>query len=249
MAGSKNGFVTVQMVGGRVATRDVNPMRYTPAHRKEDGTEISARLEIPVMVNEFNSKEPDAYKLVAWGGLADLFAKSLSKGKEMNFELKPKAYFRRVYNSANQLVMQPDGATPVTVRALSFKITNFTWGADAEAQKALEIASGIRKEGWDNPNSPAHQEWLTTLQNRKNLFYQGGDRFGYATVVTPPYKCEILYGDQSSLNRNNRNVGGNQTSALVSQVAQTLDPKTGFPMAGGANAQAGAAQVGTTQAV
>ena len=240
MAGSKNGFVAVQMIGCRVATRDQNPMRYTPAHRKPDGSLVSARLEVPVMVNEYNSKEPDAYKLVAWGGRADLFAKALSKGKEMNFELKPKSYFRKVYNSANQMLMQPDGTTPVTVRALSFKITNFTWGADSEAQKALEIASGIRKEGWDNPNSPAHAEWLQTLQNRKNLFYQGGDKFGYAVVVQPPAGCTVLYGDQSAINRNNRGATA-QTDQLVNQVATTLDPATGFPVSSGGQTQAQAA--------
>jgi hypothetical protein len=247
MAGSKNGFVSVQMVGCRVATRDVNPMRYTPAHRKPDGTLVSARLEIPVMVNEYNSKAPDAYKLVAWGGRADLFAKSLSKGKEMNFELKPKSYFRRVYNKANQQLMQPDGVEPVQVRALSFKIVNFTWGADAEAQKSLEIASGIRKEGWDNPNSPAHAEWMQTLQNRKNLFYQGGDKFGYAVVVQPPQGCTVLFGDQSAIARNNQGAS-TQTTELVNQVAQTLDPATGFPMTGNTLA-AGVAPAGNAQAV
>jgi len=238
MAGSKNGFVTVQMVGCRVATRDQNPMRYTPAHRKPDGSLVSARLEVPVMVNEYNSKEPDAYKLIAWGGRADLFAKALSKGKEMNFELKPKSYFRKVYNKNNEIVMQPDGSGPLTVRALSFKITNFTWGADSEAQKALEIAGGIRKEGWDNPNSPAHAEWLQTLANRKNLFYQGGDTFGYAVVVQPPQGCTVLLGDQSALGRQNAGATA-QTTELVNQVAQTLDPATGFPVAG-APAQTGA---------
>jgi len=247
MAGSKNGFVSVQMVGCRVATRDQNPMRYTPAHKKPDGSLVSARLEIPVMVNEYNSKDPDAYKLIAWGGRADLFAKSLSKGKEMNFELKPKSYFRKVYNKANQLVMQPDGSGPLTVRALSFKIVNFTWGADAEAQKALEIASNIRKAGWDDPNSPAHQEWLQTLQNRKNLFYQGGDKFGYAVVVQPGEGCTVLYGDQSGIGRQNAGAT-TQTTELVSQVAQTLDPQTGFPVASGGQA-AGAAGGAGAQAV
>jgi len=235
MAGSRNGFVKMDMVGCRVSTTDKNPMRYTPAYKKADGTIVSARLEVPVMVNEYGAKEPDSYKLVAWGGRADMFAKSLSQGKEMNFHLTPSSYFRKVYNNANQIVNHPDGQ-PIMVRALSFTIRDFTWGSDSEKQVALEIASGIRKIGWNDPTNPAHEEWVNKLKARKTIFYDGvSPTFGYAKVEAVPAGCTVLPGDQS---RNGRN-GQNQTQTLVQEVAQTLDPATGFPVAqnaAGANA-------------
>jgi len=239
MAGSKNGFVKTTLVGGRVGATEKNPLRYTPAHRTPDGRLVSARLEIPMFVNEYGSKEPDAYKVVAWGGRADMFAKSLSKGKEMNFYLTSKSYFRKIYNNQNQIVMQPDGITPITVRQLSFTIRDFTWGADSNAQVEAELAAQIRKAGWDTPGTPAHAEWMAKLEARKNMFYQGGDSYGYAVVKQPPTGCTVLLGDQSALARRNAGDGG-QTQTLVAQVAQTLDPSTGFPVhtpvAAGANA-------------
>lgn len=241
MAGSKNGFVKMTMVGCRVGTTEKNPMRYTPAHRKADGSLTSARLEVPVFVNEYGQKEPDAYKLIAWGGRADMFAKSLSKGKEMNFFLTSKSYFRSVYNNANQIVMQPDGVSPITVRQISFTIRDFTWGADSEAQVASEIAAQIRKPGWNDPNSPAHAEWLGRLQSRKTLYYNGETTYGYAVVRPVPQGSTVLMGDQSAIGiRRAAAAAGNvpATPALVAAVAQTLDPATGFPIASPAAAGA-----------
>jgi hypothetical protein len=245
MAGSKNGFVKVAMVGGRVGTTEKNPLRYTPCHTKPDGSIVSARLEIPVFVNEYGSKEgkPDAYKVVAWGGRADMFAKSLSQGKEMNFDLKPSSYFRKVYNNANQIVMQPDGSGPIMVRALSFAVRDFTWGADAEKQVSLEVNAGVRKIGWNDPANPAHQEWLDKLKARKTLFYNGGPTYGYAKVEEVPAGCTVLYGDQSAQARKAATGGGNTTTQLVQQVRATLDPITGFPIAHG-QAQAVGANAG-----
>jgi hypothetical protein len=227
MAGTRSGFVKTTMAGGRIGSNEKNPMRYTPAHRAPDGRLVSSRLEMTVIVNEYGAKEPDAYKVIAWGGRADMFAKSLSKGKEMHFFLTSKSYFKKVYNNQNTIALNPDG-TPITVRALSYTIRDFTYGADSNAQVNGEIAAGIRKVGWDDPKHPAHAEWLTKLSARKALFYQGGATFGYAVVKQPGEGCTVLYGDQSALGR--KEAGDNTTAALVQQVTQALDPATGFPI-------------------
>jgi hypothetical protein len=241
MAGTKNGFVKVNMTGCRVATTDKNPMRYTPAHTKADGSFVSARLEIPVLVNEYGSKDPDAYKLIAWGGRADMFAKALSQGKEMNFYLTPKSYFRKVYNNQNQIVVQPDGSGPLMVRSLSFTIRDFTWGSDSDKLIGLEIAAGIRGADWNKPNTPDHAKWTAMIEARKNLFYDGhSPMFGYAKVESVPEGCTVLPGDQSA-NARRGTTGGQSTPQLVSQVASTLDPSTGFPTA---NAQAAGSNAG-----
>jgi hypothetical protein len=240
MAGSKNGFVKTSMVGCRVSATEKNPMRYTPAHTKPDGTFVSARLEIPVMVNEYGSKEPDSYKLIAWGGRADMFAKALSSGKEMNFYLTPKSYFRKIYNNQNQPVVNPDG-TPIQVRSISFTIRDFTWGADSDKMVGLEIAAGVRGAGWNNPASPDYEAWRQKIEARKNMFYDGkAGSFGYAKVEPVPAGCTVLAGDQSTNARNGK-AGLNKTQQLVSQVATTLDPQTGFPIA---NAQVAGANTG-----
>jgi len=229
MSGSKNGFVKTSMVGYSVSATEKNPLRYTPAHTKADGTFVSARLEIPVMVNEYGSKEPDSYKLVAWGGRADMFAKALSQGKEMNFHLTSSSYFRKIYNNQNGIINNSDG-TPVMVRSMSFTIRDFTWGADSERQVGLEIAAQVRGIGWNDPTSPDYIAWRKKIEDRKNLFYNGGPTFGYAKVENVPAGCTVLLGDQS---RNARNKTGAvaSTPTLVSQVAAALDPITGFPVA------------------
>jgi len=240
MSGSKNGFVKTNMVGCRVSATEKNPLRYTPAHTKPDGSFVSARLEIPVMVNEYGSKEPDSYKLIAWGGRADMFAKALSQGKEMNFYLTPKSYFRKIYNNQNQIITNPDG-TPVQVRSLSFTIRDFTWGSDSERQVSMEIAAGVRGAGWNDPNSPDYKAWRDKIDARKKLFYNGEKSYGYAVVMPVPAGCTVLLGDQSQTARRTAGNIAPQTGTLVDQVASTLDPTTGFPTA---NAQAAGANAG-----
>lgn len=198
MAGTSNGFAKHMFVGARVGVTEKNPLIYTPAHRKPDQKEISARLVIPVLINEYGQDDPDGYRLIAWGGRADLFAKNLPKGKEMHFFATSRSYWANVFNNQGQQVMQPDGATPVQVRQLSFTIRDFVWGADSFASLQAEIAAGLRPADWNVPGSPGNIAWKQIMAQRAATFYMGGDVYGYAKVVGPKTPgCQILTGDQS----------------------------------------------------
>ena len=89
MAGTSKGMAKTLLVGARVSTHlDADPnknifMLYTPANlRAGDQKKVNARLEIPVMVNVFGRENGDSYRVIAWGKLADIFARNLNRGKE-----------------------------------------------------------------------------------------------------------------------------------------------------------------------
>lgn len=198
MAGTSNGFAKHLFVGARVGVTEKNPLIYTPAHRKPDGKDVSARLVIPILINEYGQTDPDGYRLIAWAGRADLFAKNLPKGKEMHFFATSRSYWANVFNNQGQQVMQPDGVTPLQVRQLSFTIRDFVWGADSFASLQAEIAAGIRPADWNVPGSPGNVAWKALLAQRAATYYMGGEIYGYAKVVGPKTPgCTILTGDQS----------------------------------------------------
>lgn len=250
MSGSSHGKSKHEFINCRVGTNDKIKMLYTPAHIRPDGKAVSARLVIPVLVNEYGKNDPDSYRVVAWGALADMFAKNLSKGKEMTFFCDGSSYWGNVFYSDGNQVMQKDGSALQT-RQTSFTIRGFLWGADSngtiteETQSGMKSGEGRRPAGWNIPGSPDNQVWKQLLERRKQTFYQGGEVFGYAKVVAPRGGGQILTGDQSKILRNqatgNVNVGA-QNNNLVNQVQNTFtpqnqteqikyDPMTGQPIA------------------
>ncbi len=198
MAGTSNGFAKHMFVGSRVSTTEKNPLTYTPAYITPEQKKVSSRLVVPILINEYGQEEPDGYRLIAWAGRADMFAKNLAKGKEMHFFCTSRSYWANVYNNQGQQIMQPDGVTPVQVRQLSFTIRDFVWGSDSFNSLSAEIAAGLRPADWNIPGSPGNTAWKTLLAQRGTTFYQGGEVFGYARVVAPKRPgCQILLGDQS----------------------------------------------------
>lgn len=256
MSGNSSGLTKHIFMGVRVGTggkvdRPIE-MLYTPAHRKPDGKNVRARLQIPVLVNVYGKSEPDSFRLVAWGALADIFAKALGKGKEMTFVCDANSYWGNVYNSAGAQILQPDGGA-LTTRGISFTIREFSWGGDSESTKTEEINAGMKSgEGrrpaqWNIPGTADNLAWKGLLERRKLVFYQGGDRFGFAKVIGPKTPgCEILVGDQSKLQTNTGTAviaaGGVVGTALpgaipatgaplVSEVSHVLNTNTQLPAA------------------
>lgn len=194
---TKSTFINVRLIGN-----DKTKMLYTPAHTKPDGKNVRARLNIPVLANVRGKEKPQNFRLIAWGGLADLFAKALAKGKEMTFETVANPYWANVYNNAGAQITQPDG-TALQVMSINFEIKDFIWGKDSKATLDFEIANGLRPADWNIMGSPGNATWKSMLATRKATFYNGGDVFGYAKVIAPRTPgCTILLGDQSKLKSN-----------------------------------------------
>lgn len=203
MSGQRHGKSKHEFLNARVGTNEKIKMLYTPAHTKPDGKNVRSRLQVPILVNIRNKVNPDGYRLTAWGGLADLFAKALGKGKAMVYFCDGNSYWANVFNKAGVQVMNPDG-TPVQTQRTAFVVRDFLWGDDSEDTKITEINAGMRPAGWNgNPGTPDNLAWKAILEQRKQTFYQGGEVFGYAKVIGPKTPgCTILLGDQSKLPTN-----------------------------------------------
>lgn len=238
MGGRANGISKHEFINARVATggKTERPIEllYTPAHTKPDGKNVRARLQIPILVNVRGKTEPDSFRLTAWGGLADMFAKNLSQGKEMTFFCDASSYWANTYNNANVQVMQPDGG-PLQTRSVGFVIREFLFGGDSERTKIEETNVGMKTgEGrkpaqWNMPGTPDNLTWLALLERRKQNFYAGGDRFGYAKVIGPKTPgCTILLGDQSKL-KTNTGTADAATAAGVAPAAN-VPPAPGSPL-------------------
>ena len=236
MSGASHGITQHTFIGVRIGTggkpgKEIQ-MLYTPAHIKADGKPVSARLVIPILVNEYGKQDPHSFRLVGWGSLADMFAKNLSRGKEMNFICDGSSYWGNVFYADGMQVMQKTGEALQT-RQTSFTIRSFTWGADSNntivEEKAAGMLSGegLRPGQWDITGSPDNLTWKNLLAGRKQTFYQGGERFGYAKVVAPRSAgCQILLGDQSKILRTYAQpvvaAPVAATAPLVSQVQAVL---------------------------
>ncbi len=248
MSGRAHGLTKHTFINARVGTnKDIN-MLYTPAHTKPDGKAVRARLQIPVLVNVYGKADPNSFRLIAWGGLADMLAKNLSQGKEMTFICDASSYWGNVYNNTNAQILQPDG-TPLQVRMTSFVIREFVWGGDSERTKIEEInvamasGEGRRPAQWNVPGSPDNLTWKALLTRRGQSFYNGGEKYGYAKVIGPKTTgCTILLGDQSKLKTNTGTAAvaaaagttvAGATPALVGEVANVLGTGTELPAAQG----------------
>ncbi len=240
MSGTSHGLTQHMFIGARISTGG-NPgkekeLLYIPAHIKADGKAVSSRLTIPILVNTYGKDEPSGFTLVAWGALADLFAKNLSQGKEMNFICDASSYWGNVFYNDGRQVMQVDGVTPLQTRQTSFTIRSFTWGSDSNRTMLEEINAGMKSgEGrrpaqWNVAGTPDNEAWRRMLDLRKQTYYQGGERYGYAKVVAPRTAgFTIQIGDQSKILRTHAPVQTAVAAPLVGQVQTVLTPVTPVP--------------------
>ena len=214
MAGTSKGMAKTLLVGARVSTHlDVDPnknifMLYTPANlRASDQKKINARLEIPVMVNIFGRENGDAYRVVAWGKLADIFARNLNRGKEMHFLCEPTSYLSEVRSRVDGTVIMDKNGQPIRVRRTSYRIVDYSFGDDSfttieeEKLHGIVTGEGKRPAKWNDPTSPDNGIWKQMLQARNNTFFSPAHEqagyFGFARVVMPKTAgYTILYGAQ-----------------------------------------------------
>jgi len=247
MSLSKHMFINARVGTGGKADAPIE-MLYTPAHQKPDGSNVRARLQIPILLNVYRKKDPASFRLTAWGGLADMFAKNLAQGKEMTFICDASSYWGNVYNRANAQIMNPDGS-PLQTRGVSFIIREFEWGRESNRTEVEEINAGMKTgEGrrpaqWNIPGTADNLTWKALMDRRGQMFYQGGDRFGYAKVIGPKTPgCKILLGDQSKLKTTPGDIAapvvttGTPVPAaagapLVQEVSNVLGAGTELPVA------------------
>jgi hypothetical protein len=185
------GLGTGSFMGARVAGIAGTPsLTYVQAHVKS-GKNINARCIIPVYINSNKGTNRDGtpgrsdrFRLVAWGKLADICARSLSKGKALDCVCSPHSYEGRIYDAQGNMRVDNVGQ-PITVERVGFTIEKIVFGEDSQKEIDLEIQEGRRPVSWNVPNHPDSALWSKMLQDRQNLQFTGGTVFGFARVIVP----------------------------------------------------------------
>ena len=183
---------------------------YFPDHRTREGKILPAHWEGNVFINHLgytdsqgNYVEPsnDLIRVTAWNGrnsapgkgLADLFAKIVSVGKEFSCSLTLKQYNKRLF--INNTPMADQNGQPITYPSYNWTVKDdLIWGDDAANVIAQEIANWAaypnptffsRPAYWNVPGHADHEAWKYILQQRMALVYNGESVYGYARVMIP----------------------------------------------------------------
>ena len=182
------GLAGTFFAGVRVA----GELTYIPAHIK-NGKKINSRCLIPVYRNSnkgTNQKtgekgRTDAFKLVAWGKLADTCCRSLPQGKAIDGFCEPQSFKGQLFNADGSVRVDNAGVAIETTK-VSFTILNIVFGEESTKRINDEIQNGRRPQYWNVPNHPDYQLWTQMLQAKQQLVWDGRDaKFGYARVVIP----------------------------------------------------------------
>ena len=188
-----NGIVTMTIIGGRVATsidtkENSKQMTYYPAHTNEKGKDVSARLTIPILVNLKNQEAPNNMLITAWGGMADVCAKALSPGREINTVVEPRQY-QTTYKVKGQPVLINNA--PLNITGYSYTLKEISFGAESASFIASEIARGLRGPDWFKPGSPDN---LALNERRRQInateYVAGAATFGYAVVANTSHEIK-----------------------------------------------------------
>ena len=204
-------FVNLRAAGTKDhATGIVYGGNYFPEHSR-NGKIINARWEGKCFINRmgytdannvYHEPKNDVVQIVAWNGrnsapgkgLADMFAKIASVGKEFSCDLRLNTYQKRLFVN-NQPIADAQGQ-PVTYLATDFIVDGkLIWGADAAAIVAQEIANWAsypfasffsRPPLWDKVGQADNETWKTYINPaRMQAIYTEGPAYGYARVLLP----------------------------------------------------------------
>lgn len=229
------GIAGTFMAGVRVAGQ----LTYIPAYIKADGSKRSQRCIIPVYRNSnrgTNQKtgekgRTDSFKLVAWGKLADVCARSLPQGTAIDVFAEPQSYLGTLFNRDGSPRYDNAGQVVQTTK-VSFTILNIVFGEDSEKHIDQEIADGRRPQFWNVKGHQDYQTWKSMLQQKQQVTWTGGNEFQYARVVLPKDGQVDMSVYQGGGNRAaapaagypNPGMAGGQFPNMVAQVANTFQP-------------------------
>ena len=173
------------LIGVRVAAAPV----YTPAYMPVGGTK-PIRQMATVSVIQNVGEQKNTYKLTAWGGMADVIAKSCAPGKDITVKCTVDTFKGRIpVPSAPGVpvsyIMDASGQFLTTTKT-GFTIQNIHFGIDSENQLIKEIQEGIRPQFWNVIGHADYARWKQMKDARNAMKFQAGaTKFGYADVRQP----------------------------------------------------------------
>jgi len=229
-------MIKMTIFGGRVATNDKTHMKYYPEYVNAKGIKVSNRLTVPILVNEKNQETPFNMIVTVWGKLADICAKSLSPGREVNMEVEPKQY-QSTYKQNGQPVLIEN--KPLTITNISYKVNEIKFGAESASHIASEISRKIRGIDWFKPG---HEDNTALNIRRKNInnmnYIPGKTTFGYADVIgektpqttqvtpqtTPVFSQEMLEAAMAHIQSQLPTTTINTPAAAINTSKTTISP-------------------------
>lgn len=181
---------------------------YYPKHITKEGKTVNAHWEGQFFVNElgytdnegvFHEPNNMPIRITAWNGkqaadgkgLADVFAKCVSVGKELSAALRMDYYMKRLF--INNVAQTDHTGQPIKVPAYGWLIkSDLQWGADSANVIAQEIANwtgqanfSSRPPQWNVQGTADNEAWKEVVKRRMATLYQGGSTYGYARVLLP----------------------------------------------------------------
>lgn len=205
---SQNGnFVNGRAVGSKDKYGAQYGGVYYPAHSK-NGKAVSARWEGNFALNsrsyidsqgETQEGKRTFMRMVVWNsknaasgkGLADVFAKCISVGKELSCNYKIESFDKRMFVDGQPLLDAAGNA--VTYPAINFRIDdNVIFGDDSERVVAAEIGMYqgqanffSRPQFWNVAGHADNVAWKSIVAARMGCVWDGGPVYGYARTIIP----------------------------------------------------------------
>ena len=184
---------------------------YFPEHMNATGKRVNAHWEGQFFVNQLGYTDSEGVfhepknlpvRITAWNGrnakdgkgLADIFAKCVSVGKELSAVLRMDHYQKRLYISN---VPQTDhNGQPILIPAYGFLIkSDLQWGNDSANVVATEVANWNAANGqanfysrppqWDVQGTAGNEAWKAVVKQRMATLFGGETTYGYARVMIP----------------------------------------------------------------
>jgi hypothetical protein len=154
--------------------RVAGQLNFIPAHINA-GKRISSRVVITAYFNnnrggaDANGKTGthEAYKFVAWGKLAEICCKVMSKGSSFSAICEPNSYSGTVYLADGSMKLDAAGQ-PVMTNKVTFTIMSISFGEEAANVIDAEIANGLRPVNWNKTGHPDVNVWRAILHQKHN---------------------------------------------------------------------------------
>jgi len=211
--------------------RVAGPLTLYPAHFN-NGKFVNARCIIPVYANSNKGTNQDGtpgrsdtFRMVAWGKLAYICAKSLPVGKAFDCMCTPHSYLGNNYNPDGSLRLDAAGQIIQTSK-VAFTIEDIVFGEESDKTVTQEVQMGLRPANWNVRNHPDYALWTETLKTRQAAEWDMvSPAFGYANVAMPQGQNIQLAAPQQVAQQ-----GGQQGQFVntVQDVANGMNPNQGY---------------------
>jgi len=223
---SNGEYNSAHFVGLRIAG---NPT-YVPSHINAAGKTVQAMCTFTAYQNL--KGKSNRFRFTAWGGMADVVARSCCTGKELNIEAGVNSFQGQVVqpDATGKLhVVQNAQGQPIEIEKTGFVVKEIKLGSDSKKTIDNEIQAGIRGVYWQVPGTQDELNWKATCKQRNAAKFDVNSAwFGFAQVRMPKNGQVI---DVNTQGGGQVNAGTAQFAGNMHAVGQAMAPQ-GQPTSG-----------------